>query len=189
MNIREIVGEWDYAGLPGNIHLGEACYLERQQSFAGFRSTRNPGLRLGKGVKVYGWTSFNVEPSGVLEIGDGSTLLGATFYCADHIRIGRRVVISQSVIIADCDLGPPGLDSNELAMLGLEEEPDDAHSIGLTTGPVVIGDDVWIGIGAIILKDVTIGEGARIAAGAVVTASVPPKTWAVGNPARIFRRR
>jgi acetyltransferase-like isoleucine patch superfamily enzyme len=52
------------------------------------------------------------------------------------------------------------------------------------TRPVVIGDDVWIGIGAIILKDVQIGDGARIGPGAVVTSDVPDGTSVWGNPAR-----
>jgi maltose O-acetyltransferase len=54
----------------------------------------------------------------------------------------------------------------------------------LVTRPVVIEDDVWIGIGAIILKGVRIGNGARIGPGAVVTRSVPAETTVMGNPAR-----
>jgi acetyltransferase-like isoleucine patch superfamily enzyme len=53
-----------------------------------------------------------------------------------------------------------------------------------TPRPVVIEDDVWIGIGAIILKGVHIGRGARIDAGAVVTADVPEGLRMAGNPAR-----
>jgi acetyltransferase-like isoleucine patch superfamily enzyme len=49
---------------------------------------------------------------------------------------------------------------------------------------VIIGDDVWVGIGAIILKGVTIGQGARIGAGAVVSRDVPAGTGVEGNPAR-----
>lgn len=50
---------------------------------------------------------------------------------------------------------------------------------------MTIEDDVWIGIGAIILKGVTIGEGARIAAGAVVTRDVAKRAQVAGNPARL----
>ena len=53
--------------------------------------------------------------------------------------------------------------------------------------PVLIGNNVWVGCRAIILKGVTIGEGAVVAAGAVVTKDVPPFTLVAGNPARVIR--
>jgi len=55
------------------------------------------------------------------------------------------------------------------------------------TKPIRICDKVWIGMNAIILKGVTIGEGAVVAAGAVVTKDVPPWTVAAGNPARVVK--
>lgn len=54
--------------------------------------------------------------------------------------------------------------------------------------PVTIEDRVWIGFNAIILKGVTLGEGAIVAAGAVVTKDVPPYTVVAGNPAQVIRR-
>ena len=62
--------------------------------------------------------------------------------------------------------------------------PDDVD-----TGPTVIGNDVWIGQGAIVLSGVSVGDGAVVGAGAVVTKAVPPYAIAVGNPARIARFR
>ncbi|WP_395454167.1 CatB-related O-acetyltransferase (plasmid) [Azospirillum melinis] len=56
-------------------------------------------------------------------------------------------------------------------------------------GPVVIGNDVWIGEGASILSGVTVGDGAIIGARAVVSRNVPPYGVAVGNPARVVRKR
>lgn len=53
--------------------------------------------------------------------------------------------------------------------------------------PVTIGNDVWIGGGAIICPGVTIGDGAVIGAGSVVTKDVPPRMLAVGNPCRVVR--
>ena len=53
----------------------------------------------------------------------------------------------------------------------------------LRTRPVVIEDDAWIGIGAIVLKGVTIGAGARVEPGAVVTRDVAPGARVAGNPA------
>ncbi len=52
---------------------------------------------------------------------------------------------------------------------------------------MVIENHVWIGCGCTILKGVVIGEGAVIAAGSVVTKSVPPRALAAGNPAKVIR--
>lgn len=54
--------------------------------------------------------------------------------------------------------------------------------------PIILEDNVWIGTRAIILKGVTIGEGAVIGAGAVVTRSIPSTTLAVGVPAKVIRQ-
>jgi acetyltransferase-like isoleucine patch superfamily enzyme len=59
----------------------------------------------------------------------------------------------------------------------------------IDTGPTVIGNDVWIGVGAIVLGGVTVGDGAVVGAGAVVTESVPPYAVVAGSPARIARYR
>ena len=51
-------------------------------------------------------------------------------------------------------------------------------------GPVIVEDDVFIGLGAILLPNVTVGRGAVIAPGSVVSSSVPPMTMVQGNPAK-----
>ena len=99
--INEITGAWDYTTLPANVRLGPGCWLERKASFERFRSTRDPGLVLGAQVRAHTWTTFNIEPTGFAEVGDGCVLVGATFMCAERITIGRNVVISYHVTIAD----------------------------------------------------------------------------------------
>jgi acetyltransferase-like isoleucine patch superfamily enzyme len=73
------------------------------------------------------------------------------------------------------------------ATFGLPGEFEDGQPA--SRGPVTIGNDVWIGLGALILSGVTVGDGAVIAAGAVVTKDVRPYAIAGGNPAREIRRR
>lgn len=58
-----------------------------------------------------------------------------------------------------------------------------------TKGPIVIKDDVWIGTNALILSGVTIGQGAIIAAGSVVTKDVPAYSIVGGNPAKVIKYR
>ena len=72
--------------------------------------------------------------------------------------------------------------------LFLQEERGSAKEPA-TKGDITIGNDVWVGIGAVILSGVTIGDGAVIGAGSVVTRPIPPYTIAAGNPARPIRKR
>jgi acetyltransferase-like isoleucine patch superfamily enzyme len=184
MDERDVTGAWDYATLPANVQVGAGCFLERRDSFKKFRSTRQPGLVLGKDVEVYTLTAFSVEPSGLITVGDGSVLVGAVFMCAEEIRIGERVVLSYQVTIADCDFHPRSPEARLRDAVAVSPFGDRSQRPPLVSRPVVIEDDVWVGIGAIVLKGVRIGRGARVGAGAVVTADVPPGARVVGNPAR-----
>jgi acetyltransferase-like isoleucine patch superfamily enzyme len=185
MNISEIDGTWDYATLPENVKIGEGCRIERSGSFGRFRSRQVPGLVLGNRVRAHTWTAFNVEPDGVLEIGDDCVLVGALFMCAQRITVGRRVLISYNVSIADSDFHPRDPELRRMDAIALCPEGDPSRRPPVTSRPVVIEDDVVIGIGAIILKGTYIGRGARIGAGAVITSRIPPGAHVLGNPARI----
>jgi acetyltransferase-like isoleucine patch superfamily enzyme len=99
------------------------------------------------------------------------------------VRIGRRCSIGDRTQIHACQLveiGDRTLISWDVTLL---ENNYHANS----NGPIRIGADVWIGCRAIILSGVTIGRGAVVAAGAVVTKDVPPNTIVGGNPAQVVR--
>jgi acetyltransferase-like isoleucine patch superfamily enzyme len=183
--VRAITGAWDYRSLPDNVQIGSDCFLARRDSFRRFRSTRDQGLILGNRVIVYTWAEFNIEPSGFLSVGDDSILVGPVFMCAESIRIGRRVVISYNVTIADSDFHPLDAASRKADAVANAPEGSAANRPAIVSDPVTIDDDAWVGIGAIILKGVRIGKAARIGAGAVVTSDVPAGASVAGNPARI----
>lgn len=183
--VRRFTGDWDYGSLPANVRLGRDCFLERHESFGRFRSSREPGLVLGDRVRVLTWTTFNVEPSGCIWIGDDTQLIGPVFMCADEIRVGARCVLSYNVTIADCDFHPLDVEQRRQDAIANSPQGDRGARPSLITKPIIIEDDVWIGIGAIILKGVEIGRGATVAAGAVVSRDVPAGGLAAGNPARI----
>ena len=170
--------------LPSNVEIGDGCVLEvRRETFAHFRSRRRPGLRLGDRVEVHVWTSFGVEEAGLVEVGDDSILVGASIMCADRVTIGRGVVVSYNVVIADSDFHP--LDPIERRRDAVALAPGQPRPRPqLSTSPVVIEDAALIGIGAILLKGVTVGSGARVGAGSVVTSDVRPRDVVAGNPAR-----
>jgi acetyltransferase-like isoleucine patch superfamily enzyme len=183
MEIADMTGAWDYSELPFAARLGEGCLLEHRSSFQRFRSKREPALILGDRVTLHIWTNISSGEEGVVEIGDDSVLVGVQVMCANHVFIGRRVLASYNVVIADADFHPfdPELrraDAEALAPGSTLPRPP------LDSAPVMIGDDVRIGIGAMILKGVTVGAGATIAPGAVVTRDVAAQQTVVGNPAR-----
>lgn len=107
-------------------------------------------------------------------------------WSAARISIGDRVLISHNVNIFDSWTHPlkpmeRHRHYREIITLGHPSQVD------LEEAPVRIGNDVWIGCLAVVLKGVTIGEGAIVGAGSVVSKDVPPFTIVAGNPARIVR--
>ena len=186
--LENYTGAWDYRTLPASIRLGGDCYLERKECFERIRSTREPALVLGDRVRVYTWTAFNLEPGGFIEIGDDAILVGPVFMCAERITIGRRVLLSYNVTIADCDFHPRDPELRIRDAIANAPGGDRDRRPPLVAKPVVIEDDAEVGIGAIILKGVRIGAGSRVGAGAVVARDVPPGAVVEGNPARLVEK-
>jgi acetyltransferase-like isoleucine patch superfamily enzyme len=102
------------------------------------------------------------------------------------ITIGNHVLVSHNVSIMDNLTHPinPLARRRQIRAIYETGHPQD---IELDDQPVVIADDAWIGAHAVVLRGVTIGERAIVAAGAVVTKDVPPNTIVAGNPARVIR--
>lgn len=96
---------------------------------------------------------------------------GCKFQDQGGIYLGDRVLVGQNVVLATLNHGM-----------------DPAHRADLHPAPIRIGDDVWIGANATVLPGVTIGDGAIVAAGAVVTRDVPAMTVVGGVPARVIKR-
>jgi acetyltransferase-like isoleucine patch superfamily enzyme len=93
------------------------------------------------------------------------------------VRIGNHCLLAGGVQIYDYDGHPVDAERRRA------KEPTPPEAIR----PVVIGDDVWIGTNAFILKGVTVGPRSVIAAGSVVTRDVPPDVVVAGNPARVVK--
>lgn len=107
-------------------------------------------------------------------------------WSAKKISIGKRVLISHNVNIFDNDTHPlnPVARHQHFKSIISSGQP---RKVDLLEQAVEIGDDAWIGCMSIILKGVTIGQGAIIGAGSVVTQDVPAFTIVAGNPARVIR--
>jgi acetyltransferase-like isoleucine patch superfamily enzyme len=142
----------------------------------------NGDLSVGNRVMMDGKSSiiFAARYAGnpTLTIGD-HTFVGhnTTFVVGKSIYIGRHCLLSTDVCLRDCDGHPVSPDDRAA---GLSAPADEVRGI-------TIGDNVWIGMRAIILKGVTIGDNSIVGAGAVVTRDVPANAVVAGNPAKLVR--
>lgn len=139
------------------------------------------GTTLGKGLILTAWKNYNkyrYQPS--IEIGKDCHIGEFCHITAiDSIKIGNNVLTGRYVYISDNSHG-----NNTLS----EESIPPIERQLFSKGPVVIGDNVWIGERVCILAGVTIGKGAIIGANAVVTHDVPPNCIAAGVPAKVIKK-
>ena len=106
----------------------------------------------------------------------------------DSLSVGKFCMFSCNVILlmgGEHDTSQITAFPLKKMLKGMDGENLDSDS----KGPVIIGSDVWVGSGSIILSGVKIGSGAIIGAGSVVVNDVPPYAVAVGNPARVVKYR
>ena len=152
------------------------------------------GTRLGKWVRVRGRVRVQNEgtiligdrvrfraeaadcelvtwAAGRIEIGEGTTInYGTSISAAAQVRIGRDCLIGTYVNIMDCTFH------------NMED-----HAWELDGAPITIGDRVWLGNRCMIMKGVTIGDGAVVAGCSLVTRDVPAHSMVVGVPARVVK--
>ena len=129
-----------------------------------------------------------VAPGGRLKLGHHCFVgEGSNIWAQTDVEIGNYVLIAHLVDIHDSDSHSLKAEVRRLDPINLFERDVPVDWNEIKSKPVRIEDDVWIGLKASVLKGVTIGEGAVVAAGAMVTKDVPPYTLVAGNPARIIR--
>lgn len=107
-----------------------------------------------------------------------------------NIKIGKDVFVNSGCCFQDqggVTLGDGCLVGHNVVFATLDHDKRPGRRGDMTAAPIVVGKDVWIGAHATILKGGTIGDGAIVAAGAVVTRDVPPNTIAAGVPARVVK--
>lgn len=122
-----------------------------------------------------------VEDFCTVNNGVGAVLIGS------HTRVGMG-----NVVIGPVTIGSNVIFAQNVVMSGLNHGYEDVtcpiHLQKVTTAPITVEDDCWIGANVVITAGVTIGKHAVVAAGAVVTKNIPPFSVAVGNPARIIKQ-
>ncbi|MEU6736853.1 CatB-related O-acetyltransferase [Streptomyces physcomitrii] len=130
------------------------------------------------------------DPEGAREFERRNVLYA---YGPERLVIGRYCAIAAGTrfLMAGAEHPSTGVSTYPFAMFGGEwaERTLDLVTTMRSRGDTVVGNDVWFGYGATVMPGVRIGDGAIVAAGAVVTADVPPYTVVGGAPARTIRRR
>jgi len=157
------------------ISIGDSCIITDGVVLNGL-SIQPLGITLGQSVvlREYAWLSAN---GGAIEVGDRAfigpfvMIYGiSTCIIGNDVLIGAHTsIVPGNHIFADTDV--------PIARQGTDSKG------------IRIEDDVWIGANCVVLDGVTIGRGAVVGAGSVVTKSVPPMAVVCGNPAKIMRTR
>ena len=186
---RRVEGDWWKDPIPPNVIFGDGFYCESAQIFRHLKSKALRAVVLGDHVSCYAGCSFAIGVNGTCTVGDFTLMNGALVMAEERIEIGSHCLISWNVGIADSDFHPLApaqriIDAHALAPFFKDRPPRPK----LRTVPVIISDNVWIGMNAVILKGVTIGENSVVAAGAVVTKSVPANVVVAGNPAVVTKK-
>ena len=129
---------------------------------------------------------------------DEKTLIEPPFYCDNgkNIRVGSNFYANYNLVILDSEavtfgdrvvIGPNVTFCGASHPIHPESRFYEDH-YPVLTGPITVGDDVWIGANVTVMMGVTIGSGSVIGAGSVVTRDVPPGCVAAGVPCRVLRQ-
>ena len=173
--------------LAGELYRANDVELEAERSAAAAWMVRyNAALSASEGDRRI------ILRELLAEVGDGA-VIRPPFYCdyGYNIWIGPDVFFNFNCVVLDVVSVTVGARTQigPAVQIYTADHPRDpaVRRTGAELGhPIRIGQDVWIGGGAIILPGVTIGDGAVIGAGSVVTRDVPAGSTACGNPARII---
>lgn len=160
---------------PGRIHIGARSQV-RHGCIVRANTELSPGVSLGEDTWINEYVVLNAN-RGSISLGDRCWMgPHCLIYGNGTVKIGNDVLIAAHTSI------------NTISHVATRTDVAMA-SQGIYTDPVVIEDDVWIGLNCTILQGVTIGRGSIIGAGAVVTKDIPPYSIAFGIPAKVRGQR
>jgi acetyltransferase-like isoleucine patch superfamily enzyme len=173
--------------LPPRVRLGRDSLITGELAFKRLQSRRDPALVIGAHCTM-DHVHFAIGEGGCITIGDYCCFTSVVLLAELEVRIGSYVVIGWNTTIADTDFHPVSPAERIADAVACSPLGAGRGRPVVSRQPVVIGDDVWIGPNAAILKGVRIGSGSFVEPGAVVTRDVPPDSRVLGNPAQIVGR-
>ena len=169
--------------LPANVVLGNGSQISGSSAFKRYASVRPTGLTVGANCTLDN-VQFALGTDAEVRIGDYCYLSNVVLLAELEVVIGSYVVIGWNATIADTDFHPLAPAQRVADAVALSPLSGHRTRPPIERRRVVIEDDVWIGPNAAVLKGVTIGRGAWVEPGAVVTRDVRPGARVLGNPAR-----
>lgn len=153
------------------------------KSFIGSRVYIKPIMIKDKRISITMKEGAYIKSDVIIQ-GSGEFILGRKSYISSYsvLGINEKVIIGDNVMIADnFSLRDTDHKFDRLDMpMNLQ---------GITTAPIIIEDNVWIGHGVTITKGITVGTGSIVAAGSVVTKDIPPYAIVGGIPAKVIKYR
>jgi acetyltransferase-like isoleucine patch superfamily enzyme len=180
-----ITAGWSHGQLPTNVRVGGNTLITADYAFKRFLSKQESALVIGSHCTMDG-VHFAIGREGRVSIGDYCYFTNAVLLCELELRIGNYVVIGWNATIADTDFHPLAPAERVADAIACSPLGAGRSRPFIAKKAVVIGDDVWIGPNATILKGVQLGAGAVIEAGSLVTRDVSPGARVLGNPAQII---
>lgn len=169
--------------LRGGVVIGSGTTLDSATLSA--RQPQGCSLAIGSDSNIEASLVLE-QPSARISIGSRTHIGGGTLLAAaSNIEIGDDVLIAFEALIMDHNSHSLEFSERQHDVRDWLRGTKDWSSVAIA--PVRISNKAWIGVRAIVLKGVTIGEGGIVAAGSVVTKDVPPWTIVGGNPARVIR--
>lgn len=173
---RILPNDWFPGALPAGLQIGERSFLISSYAFLHCLEPADNRVTIGSDTGVYVNTFFELGPRARVSIGNFCTLVGPIIRVEHEVTIGDFALIAHDVVITDCEGSDRAVRRDGPGRISPHNcEPKAVH----------IGNDVWIGTRAVVLRGVDIGDGAIIGAGAIVTQDVPPRSIVSGNPARV----
>ncbi len=171
---RYIKNDWFKKPIPKNVYFADGSAIDSSYGFLHYESKKKAGVKIGKHTTINS-SLFQIGKNGQLIIGDYGNFVQPIFNTNKKITIGNYALVAYGVIIADSGyLIPPTKNS---------------VMVKSANKGIKIGNNVWIGIKAMIFEGADIGDNSIIGAGAVVNFKVPKNSIVVGNPARIIKQK
>lgn len=176
-----------------HVIVGDNVKLEN--FIADVRNCKKNDKKISIGEESIVSGRFVIEKdTGRIDIGERCFIGAGMFISIEHIEIGNDVMISWGCTIADNNSHSLNwqerINDVENWKRGIEENKMGFYKNWdcVKKGKITIGNKVWVGFNVIILKGVTIGEGAIVAAGSVVTQDIPDFAIVGGNPAKLIKQ-
>jgi acetyltransferase-like isoleucine patch superfamily enzyme len=178
LRVASLLGRGHYYRIKFRL-LGRRVIIGRRFRVLGKLDIRGPGTVIFgddcfvSSTYLQPTTPWTHAPDAVIRFGNGVGLAGTRLGCQGLIEVGNNCGLSDARIL-DSDFH------------NARDTSGDRQNSAAVTQPVVIGNNVWLGAGSMILKGVTIGDNSVVGAGAVVATHVPSNVIVFGNPAKVI---